>query len=88
LPWEYDPQEVAIDAKKRRGELQARGSLSHLLVAPGVSKLHKRRAIKKAGTPNAYEVEWMVAQLNGVNCFVHDDGEKVTIVLTEKDLKP
>lgn len=88
MPWEYDPTEVAATVEDREGELQAHGSLSTVIVHPGKSKLHKRRAIKKAGTPQAYEVEWMVAHLNGVNVFIHDDEGRVTIMVTDKDLKP
>lgn len=48
-------------------------------------RVFKRRAIKNACTPEAYEVTWHVAELNGVRVYVDESG---SIVVTTQDINP
>lgn len=66
----------------------ATGPRTLFAVAPGMTKMHKRRAIKNAGSPSSYEVEWAVAELDGVRCYIHDDGDRITVILSKEDLYP
>jgi hypothetical protein len=52
------------------------------------SRLRKRNAIKNAGTPHARRVQWVFAELDGVRCYVNDDGAMVHVVMTRRDLYP
>lgn len=57
-------------------------------VHPGKTKMHMRRAIKGFGGGSAREVCWLCASHNDTYVYVHDDGDKVTIVVTDKDMNP
>ena len=57
-------------------------------VHPGKTKMHMRRAIKGFGGAGAREVCWLCASHNDTYVYVHDDGDKVTIVVTDKDMNP
>jgi hypothetical protein len=50
----------------------------------GASKVFRRRAIKGVGSPKARQVEWIVAELDGVRVYVQGDH----IVMTKRDLNP
>ena len=52
------------------------------------SRMRKRNAIKNAGTPRAHRVQWVYGELDGVRCYVKDDGALVHIVMTRQDLYP
>jgi hypothetical protein len=58
------------------------------ILHPGVTKLHMRRAIKGVGGGNSRQVNWLCAGHNGTYVYVCDDGGKVTVVITDKDMKP
>ena len=47
-------------------------------------RVFRRRAVKNAGTADAQQVEWAVAELDGVRVYV--DGQNV--VVTRADLSP
>jgi hypothetical protein len=71
--------------------LIADGQRLHVQVRPtGSGKLHMRRAVKGALSENSKQVDWLVAGLNGVNVYLHEDDTtgKVTAVITTEDLKP
>ncbi len=61
-----------------------------LTIYPDVSgsKLRKRNAIKHACTPRARREQWLYAELDGVRCYVKDEGARVHIVVTKQDLYP
>lgn len=59
------------------------GEVTMTLLDPE-GRMFKRRAIKGAGSGGAYEVCWLVAELNGVR--VYQQG--MNIVVTSKDLSP
>jgi hypothetical protein len=54
---------------------------------PG-TKLRKRNAIKHACTPWVHREQWLYAELDGVRCYVKDEGARVHIVVTKQDLYP
>lgn len=47
-------------------------------------RMFKRRAIKAAGTADAHEVSWLVAELDGVRVYQHG----LNVVITREDLYP
>ena len=65
-----------------------KGAKSTTFVHPGKTKLHMRRAIKNAGSPGAKEVNWLCAAHNGTYVYVYDNGDEVTVVVTDKDMQP
>lgn len=85
----YDVKSGSIEVVKIEETFEAEGSALHFeLHGPGEGKLHKKRAIKRVGSPNAYEVEWLVGSLNGVHCYITEVGGKTVVVMTTQDLKP
>lgn len=48
------------------------------------ARMFKRRAIKQAGSADAVEVNWLVAELNGVR--VYQNG--AAVIVTTQDLYP
>ena len=54
---------------------------------PG-TKLRKRNAIKHACTPWARREQWLYGELDGVRCYVKDEGARIHIVVTKQDLYP
>ena len=54
----------------------------------GASRMRRRSAIKRAGSPRAARVEWLYAELDGVRAYVKDDGAAVHVVVTRRDLYP
>lgn len=69
----------------RQGEAQiaTNGSSSLTLLDAG-GRVFKRRAVKGVGTEQARNVEWAVAELDGVR--VYFDG--VNVVVSKQDLMP
>lgn len=60
-----------------------------LVVIPNeTSRMRKRNAIKNALSPEAHKIQWLYGELDGVRCYVNDEGGKVSIVLTTQDLYP
>ncbi|MFQ5774187.1 MAG: hypothetical protein ACE5GS_06705 [Kiloniellaceae bacterium] len=66
----------------------ANGHVAMTLYPDGPSRMRKRNAIKHACTPRARRIQWLYAELDGVRCYVNDDGGMVHIVLTKRDLYP
>jgi hypothetical protein len=64
------------------------GERSVVLVHPSKSKMHMRRAIKNFGSADSKEVTWLCSAHNGTYVYVHDDGDKVTVMVTDQDMKP
>lgn len=58
------------------------GEITVTLVGDG--RMFKRRAVKGVGTPDAEEVCWLVAELDGVR--VYQQGKH--IVVTKQDMNP
>ena len=47
-------------------------------------RMFKRRAIHRAGTPDACEVCWLVTELDGVRVYQQGDG----VIVTRADIYP
>jgi len=58
------------------------------LLGDGAGRLFKRNAIKRAGTPQARKVQWLVAELDGVFAYVHAEAGRVSVVVTRRELYP
>lgn len=85
---EPTPPEFRIEGAQG-GELHAsNGRVGVSLFADGATRMIKRNAIKKACTPEARKVQWLVAELDGVRAYLSDDGTTVNVVLTKQDLYP
>ncbi len=54
----------------------------------GPSRMRKRNAIKNACTAQARKVQWLYGELDGVRAYLHDDGIRVHVILTKRDLYP
>ena len=50
----------------------------------GVGRMFKRRAVKGAGSENAQEVCWLVAEIDGVRLYQNGN----QIILTRQDMNP
>lgn len=50
----------------------------------GEGRMFKRRAIKGAGTESAYEVSFLVVELNGVRVYQSENN----VIVTTQDLYP
>ena len=66
------------------GHKQAVGGPVNCIVLDKGGELFKRGAIKNFGTPNAEQVRWLVAKLDGVHVFFDGDN----IIVTKQDLYP
>ncbi|RMD64393.1 MAG: hypothetical protein D6826_02495 [Alphaproteobacteria bacterium] len=64
------------------------GHVSLTVRPDGPSRLRKRIAIKRAGTRHACRVQWLFGEIDGVRCYVHDDGTTVRLIMTRQDLYP
>ena len=64
------------------------GRVALTLHPDGASRMRKRNAIKHACTPRARKVQWLYGELDGVRCYVTDDGGMVSIVMTKQDMYP
>ncbi len=74
----------ADGAEQRAGN----GRVTLTVHPDGVSRLRKRNAIKRAGTPAAHRVQWLYGELDGVRAYLHDDGRAVHVILSKRDLYP
>ena len=74
----------------RDGEAQTAGNgrVAMTLYPDGASRMRKRNAIKNACTPRARKVQWLFGELDGVRCYVRDEGGLVSIVMTKQDMYP
>jgi hypothetical protein len=72
------------------GEVQhgSNGRVGVTVYPDGRSRMRKRNAIKHAGTPAACKAQWLYAELDGVRTYLKDDGERVSVVVTKRDLYP
>lgn len=58
------------------------------LLGDGAGRLFKRNAIKRAGTPRAQRVQWLVAELDGVFTYVRAEAGRLSVVVTRRELYP
>lgn len=58
------------------------GSITVSLIGEG--RMFKRRAVKGAGSENAQEVCWLVAEIDGVRLYQNGN----QIILTRQDMNP
>lgn len=65
------------------GGVAATNGASHVSVEPG-GRIFRRRAVLRAGSPQAQQVEWAVAELDGVRAYF--DGQNV--IVSKRDLMP
>ena len=79
------PREFNI-VKGDAGDWHASNSSIAMTVQGG--RLFKRNAIKQAGSPGAFKVQWLVGELDGVRVYVKDTGEAVHLIMTKADLYP
>ena len=77
---------VGADGEEQHGT-NGRVTLTVYPDAPG-TKLRKRNAIKHACTPKARREQWLYGELDGVRCYVKDEGAQIHIVITKQDLYP
>lgn len=73
------PHEIVVDPDGTQ-----HGTDGDVTVTLQGGRMFKRRAIKAAGTERAYEVSFLVAELNGVR--VYQSGRDV--IVTTQDLYP
>ena len=69
-------------------EMLSGDGAARVTVLPDVEprQLFKRRAVKQAGTPQAYSVEWVVLELaDGTRVYVEG---AANVVVTKKDMMP
>lgn len=52
------------------------------------AKLFKRCAMKNAMTPAMQLTTWLVGELDGVKCYVKEDGLRLHIIVTRQELYP
>ena len=65
------------------GKAGSNGKLT-VCLAEEDGRMFRRRAIKRALSPSAEPVEWLVVELDGVKVYVHDGG----VIVTRRDLRP
>lgn len=65
------------------GQAASNGQITVCLAEPD-GRIFRRRAIKAVGTPEAHQVDWAVAELDGVRVYV--DGGNV--IVTRRDMYP
>ena len=83
LPAEFEI--TGADGAEQHG---SNGRVTLTVFPDGQSRLRKRNAIKRAGTPAAHRVQWLYGELDGVRAYLHDDGSAVHVILTKRDLYP
>ena len=84
MPWQEVPAPFEI-VQQDEQRVASNGAQTMVLKAPADDgRLFRRRGIKRAGTPEAANVEWSVAELDGVR--VYFDGQAV--IVTREDLWP
>ena len=72
--------EITID--KNGNQIGTDGNITVSLIGEG--RMFKRRAVKGAGSENAEEVCWLVAEMDGVR--VYHQGNSV--IVTKHDMNP
>ena len=72
--------EITID--KHGNQIGTDGQITVSLIGDG--RMFKRRAIKGAGSENAEEVCWLVAEIDGVRLYQNGSH----IVLTKQEMNP
>ena len=72
--------EITID--KQGNQIGTDGNITVSLIGEG--RMFKRRAVKGAGSENAQEVCWLVAEIDGVR--VYQQGN--SIIVTKNDMNP
>jgi hypothetical protein len=60
------------------------GAVSISVFPDGETRIFKRKAIKGVGSPGAREVEWVVAELDGVRVYVQEG----RVIVTKRNLYP
>lgn len=88
MPTLYEIENASIQEVDTEEHRSGKGENSLVLVHPGKTKLHMRRAIKGVGGGEPREVNWLCAAHNGTYVYVHDKDGKVTVVVTDQDLNP
>jgi len=84
----FEIDNASLEEEETEEVRVGKGERSTVYVHPSNSKLHMRRAIKGAGSPNAREVCWLCGSHNGSYFYLNDDGENVTLIVTDKDMRP
>jgi len=84
----YEIENASIEETQTDEHRSGKGENSLVLVHPGKTKLHMRRALKGIGGGNPKEVNWLCAAYNNVYVYINDDQGKVTVVVTDQDLNP
>jgi hypothetical protein len=83
-PGTHDPDyALAFEPGQKHG---SNGSLSMSVLGQG--QLYKRRAVKRAGSPAAQNLTWLVGELDGVRCYGITLDSGMHVVLTREDLVP
>lgn len=72
--------EITID--KQGNQIGTDGQITVSLIGDG--RMFKRRAVKGAGSENAQEVCWLVAEIDGVRLYQNGN----QIILTRQDMNP
>ncbi len=72
--------EITID--KNGNQIGTDGNITVSLIGEG--RMFKRRAVKGAGSENAQEVCWLVAEIDGVRLYQNGN----QIILTRQDMNP
>ena len=85
----FEIENASIEEEDSDEHRSAKNDNSLVLVHPGKTKLHMRRAIKGFGGGQPREVCWLCAAHNGTYIYVHeDDSGKITVVVTDQDMNP
>lgn len=78
-------QPVPFEIVEKGGVRVATNGTLSLVALDTTCGIFKRRGIKGAGTSAPQNIEWAVAELNGVRVYVDGSG---TVVVTTQDLYP
>lgn len=71
-----------ITTDERGNQIGTDGSITVSLIGEG--RMFKRRAVKGAGSENAQEVCWLVAEIDGVRLYQQGNN----VVFTKQDMNP
>ncbi len=71
-----------ITTDERGNQIGTDGNITVSLIGEG--RMFKRRAVKGAGSENAQEVCWLVAEIDGVRLYQNGN----QIILTRQDMNP
>jgi hypothetical protein len=64
------------------------GEIGLSVLKDGDTTLFKRCAMKNAMTPAMKLTTWLVGEIDGVRCYVKQDGLRLHVVMTRRDLYP